>query len=110
MGFFPQLAKLTPELKGLFATLDCLLLDGTFWSDDELIQLQGFGQRAYEMGHVPVGGENGTLRQLAGLTKPRKMYIHINNTNPMLNEAGAEYRQVRDSGWELAEDGCHLSL
>jgi len=110
LGFFPQLPSLTPALKNVFATLDCLLLDGTFWNDDELIRLQGSAQRAGEMGHVPVGGENGTLRQLAGLTKPRKMYIHINNTNPMLNEAGAEYREVRDSGWELAEDGCHLSL
>jgi len=110
LGFFPQLPLLTPELKSLFATLDCLLLDGTFWSDDELIRLQGSGQRAREMGHIPVGGEEGTLRQLAELTKPRKMYIHINNTNPMLNEAGAEHRLVRDSGWELAEDGCQLSL
>jgi pyrroloquinoline quinone biosynthesis protein B len=110
MGFFPQLAQLTPELKSLFANLDCLLLDGTFWSGDELIRLQGSGQRAREMGHIPVGGEDGTLRQLRGLSKPRKMYIHINNTNPMLNEAGAEYRAVRDSGWELAEDGCHFTL
>ena len=110
IGFFPQLPKLTPELKNLFATFDCLLLDGTFWSEEELIRLQGSGQRAHEMGHVPVGGEEGTLRQLAELTKPRKMYIHINNTNPMLNEAEAEYRQVHDSGWELAEDGCQISL
>jgi pyrroloquinoline quinone biosynthesis protein B len=110
MGFFPQLAQLTPELKNVFAKLDCLLLDGTFWSDDELIRLQGSGQRAREMGHVPVGGEDGTLHQLAGLSTPRKMYIHINNTNPMLNEAGAEYRTVRDAGWELAEDGCHFTL
>jgi pyrroloquinoline quinone biosynthesis protein B len=110
LGFFPQLAQLTSELKKVFATLDCLLLDGTFWSDDELIGLQGLGQRAREMGHVPVGGEGGTLQQLAGLNTPRKMYIHINNTNPMLNEAGAEYRAVRDAGWELAEDGCHFTL
>ena len=110
LGFFPQLAQLTPELKSVFAKLDCLLLDGTFWSDDELIRLQGSGQRAREMGHIPVGGEDGTLQQLAGLSRPRKMYIHINNTNPMLNEAGAEYRAVRDAGWELAEDGCHFTL
>lgn len=110
MGFFPQLAQLTPDLKAVFASLDCLLLDGTFWSDDELIRLQGSGQRAREMGHIPVGGENGTLQQMAGLSKPRKMYIHINNSNPMLNEAGAEYRAVRDAGWELAEDGCHFTL
>jgi pyrroloquinoline quinone biosynthesis protein B len=110
LGFFPQLPSLTPELKSLFAALDCLLLDGTFWSDDELIRWQGSGHYAREMGHVPVGGEDGTLVQLAGLTRPRRMYIHINNTNPMLNEAGLEYRQLRDSGWELAEDGCQLSL
>jgi pyrroloquinoline quinone biosynthesis protein B len=110
LGFFPQLAQLTPELNRVFATLDCLLLDGTFWSDDELIRLQGSGQRAREMGHIPVGGGDGTLQQLATLSTPRKMYIHINNTNPMLNEAGAEYRAVRDAGWELAEDGCHFTL
>jgi pyrroloquinoline quinone biosynthesis protein B len=110
MGFFPQLSNLSPLLMSIFAKLDCLLLDGTFWSDDELIRLQGSGQRAREMGHVPVGGEDGTLHQLAGLNTPRKMYIHINNTNPMLNEAGAEYRAVRDSGWELTEDGCHFTL
>jgi pyrroloquinoline quinone biosynthesis protein B len=110
LGFFPQLAQMTSELKSIFATLDCLLVDGTFWSDDELIRLQGSGQHAVEMGHVPVGGEGGTLQQLAGLSTPRKMYIHINNTNPMLNEAGAEYRAVRDAGWELAEDGCHFTL
>jgi pyrroloquinoline quinone biosynthesis protein B len=110
MGFFPQVGQLTSELKSIFEKLDCLLLDGTFWNDDELIRLQGSGQRAREMGHVPVGGDDGTLRQLAGLGTPRKMYIHVNNTNPMLNEAGAEYRAVRDAGWELAEDGCHFTL
>ena len=64
-------------MKDLFATLDCLLLDGTFWSDDELIRLQGSGQRAREMGHVPVGGEDGTLRQLAGLSEAsQNVYSH----------------------------------
>jgi pyrroloquinoline quinone biosynthesis protein B len=110
LGFFPQLPKLTSELMSLFASVDCLLLDGTFWSDDELVQLQGQGQRATEMGHIPVGGEQGTLRQLAELTRPRRMYIHINNTNPVLNEAGAEYCSVRNAGWDLAEDGCHFTL
>jgi len=110
LGFFPQLPCLTPELHALFASLDFLLMDGTFWSDDELIRLQGTGQRARDMGHIPVGGREGTLEQLKALAKPRKMYIHINNTNPMLNEAGPEYRQVRDAGWELAGDGCQLTL
>ncbi|HUM04651.1 MAG TPA: pyrroloquinoline quinone biosynthesis protein PqqB [Terriglobales bacterium] len=110
LGFFPQLATLTEGLKNIFATLDCLLLDGTFWSDDELICMQGSAQSARDMGHIPVGGEDGTLQQLSALTRPRKMFVHINNTNPMLNEAGPEYKKVRDAGWELAEDGCQLTL
>jgi len=110
VGFFPQVPALTAELRSLWASLDCLLLDGTFWCDDELIQLQGSGQSARDMGHVPVGGEDGSLHQLGGLTRPRRMYIHINNTNPMLNEAGAEFHAVRAAGWELAEDGCHLTF
>ena len=110
LGFFPQLPKLTPELIEIFAAIDCLLLDGTFWSDDELVRVQGQGQRATEMGHIPVSGEQGTLRQLCELTQLRRMYIHINNTNPMLNEAGPEYRVVCDAGWDLAEDGCHFTL
>ena len=110
LGFFPQLPTLTPELTSLFASLDILLLDGTFWSQDELIRLQDSGQSAREMGHVPVGGDDGTLRQLSGVTRPHRMYIHINNTNPMLNEAGEEYRAVRQMGWELAEDGWRANL
>lgn len=110
LGFFPQLPTLTAELTSLFGSLDLLLLDGTFWSQDELIRLQGSGQSAGEMGHIPVGGEEGTLRRLSRLTRPRRMYIHINNTNPMLNEAGEEYRSVRQMGWELAEDGWQMNL
>jgi pyrroloquinoline quinone biosynthesis protein B len=87
-----------------------LLFDGTFWSDDELIRIQGSGQTALQMGHVAVSGAEGSLQQLAAVKRPRKIYMHINNTNPMLNEAAPEYRQVRDAGWEIAEDGCRFEL
>ena len=62
------------------------------------------------MGHIPVGGEDGTLLTLSALSKPRKLYIHINNTNPMLNEQSQQYRTVREMGWELAEDGWQTNL
>jgi pyrroloquinoline quinone biosynthesis protein B len=62
------------------------------------------------MGHVPVSSDGGSLAQLAQLKRPRKIYLHINNTNPMLNEAGPEYRQVREKGWEIAEDGWQFEL
>jgi len=62
------------------------------------------------MGHIPVGSPEGSLRQLAGLPASCKLYIHINNTNPMLNQTGSEYAAVRDAGWELAEDGWQTTL
>jgi pyrroloquinoline quinone biosynthesis protein B len=89
---------------------DLLFFDGTFWSDDELIRTQGSGSTARQMGHVPVSSPEGSLQKLAGLRRPRKIYLHLNNTNPMLNEAGPEYRQVREAGWEIAEDGCQFDL
>jgi pyrroloquinoline quinone biosynthesis protein B len=110
LGFFPQLPLLTDELKRLFASFDCLLLDGTFWSNDELIRVQGAAQTALEMGHIPVGGKEGTLSRLSDLATPRRMYIHINNTNPMLNETSPEHRAVREAEWELAYDTWHISL
>jgi pyrroloquinoline quinone biosynthesis protein B len=89
---------------------DVVLFDGTFWSDDELIRIQGSGQTAQAMGHVPVSSPAGSLARLAYIKCPRKIYIHINNTNPMLNEGSPQYRQVRDAGWEIAEDGWHFEL
>ena len=59
------------------------------------------------MGHVPV---EDTLVKLAEVRGPRKIFVHINNTNPMLDESGAQYRQVRDAGWEIAEDGWRFEL
>jgi pyrroloquinoline quinone biosynthesis protein B len=110
LAFLPAVPKLTDELLSELDRVDVLLFDGTFWSDDELIRIQGSGQTAQQMGHVPVSSPSGSLAQLAHLTRPRKIYIHINNTNPMLNEDSPEYRQVRDAGWEIAEDGWQFEL
>ena len=91
-------------------TADLLLFDGTFWTDDELIRVQGAGRTARQMGHMPVSGPDGSLARLAHLKGPRKVYIHVNNTNPMLDEASPEYRAVRDAGWEVAHDGMEFEL
>jgi pyrroloquinoline quinone biosynthesis protein B len=89
---------------------DLLLLDGTFWTDDELIRIQGSGRSARQMGHMPISGAEGSLQKLADLRKPRKIFIHVNNTNPILDEDSAEYRQVREAGWEVAQDGQEFTL
>jgi len=110
LAYMPAVPQIDDALLQEFDSADVLLFDGTFWSDDELIRIQGSGQTARQMGHIPVWSAEGSLAKLAGLRRPRKIYIHINNTNPMLNEAGPEYRQVRESGWEVAEDGCQFDL
>ena len=110
LGYLPAVATLSRSLIERLALVDLLLFDGTFWSDDELVPLQGRGASAGEMGHTPVSGPNGSLRKLAGLRRPRKVFIHLNNTNPMLDRASAPYREVREAGWEVAEDGNQFEL
>jgi pyrroloquinoline quinone biosynthesis protein B len=91
-------------------TCDLLLIDGTFWTDDELIRIQGSGRTARQMGHLPISGPGGSLEQLSRLKRPRKIYIHVNNTNPILDEDSPEYQQVRRAGWEIAQDGAEFEL
>ncbi len=110
LAYMPAVPQIDSASLREFESADMLLFDGTFWDDDELIRIQGSGQTARQMGHIPVSSEDGSLSRLAGLRRPRKIYVHINNTNPMLNEAGPEYRQVRESGWEIAEDGWQFDL
>jgi pyrroloquinoline quinone biosynthesis protein B len=110
VAYMPAVPAIDQSLIERMESADLLLFDGTFWSDDELIQVQGSGARAREMGHVPVSGGDGSLQKLAVLKRPRKVFIHVNNTNPMLDESGPEYRMVREAGWEVAEDGWSLVL
>jgi pyrroloquinoline quinone biosynthesis protein B len=109
-AYLPAVPRVDDALLAELDTCDVLLVDGTFWSDDELIRMKSggdIGQTAQAMGHIAV--EN-TLVKLAGVRRPRKIFLHINNTNPMLDEASPEHRQVRDAGWEIAEDGWQFTL
>jgi pyrroloquinoline quinone biosynthesis protein B len=89
---------------------DAILIDGTFWSDDELVRTRGGGKFARGMGHIPISGPGGTLERLAKIAHPRKIYFHINNTNPILDEESDEHRAVREAGWEIAYDGMVVDL
>ena len=110
LAYMPAVAQVDDALLAEIEACDVLLFDGTFWSSTELIRVHGggkIGHTAQQMGHVPV---EDTLVKLAGVRRPRKIFLHINNTNPMLNEATPEHRQVRDAGWEIAEDGWQFTL
>jgi len=105
----PVLQELTPEVRN---ELDgcCLLVDGTCWSDDELIRLGLAGRTAREMGHLPISGPGGSLEQLARLPVERRIYVHVNNTNPILLEDAPERRTVEEHGMEVAVDGLELEV
>ncbi len=87
LAYVPAVPAIDDSLLQRLEETDLLLFDGTFWSDDELIRVQGSGSTAQEMGHIPVSGADGSLRKLAGLRHPRKVFVHLNNTNPMLDES-----------------------
>jgi pyrroloquinoline quinone biosynthesis protein B len=109
LAYLPAIGNLSDTLLKKIHGVDLLLFDGTFWSDDELIRVQGSGETAHQMGHIPV---EESLRMLENINikVKRKVFIHLNNTNPMLNEASAEHKTVLQAGWEVAEDNWQLEL
>ncbi|MGA9527188.1 MAG: MBL fold metallo-hydrolase [Terriglobales bacterium] len=107
VAYLPAVGKLDDALIAKIDGSDILLFDGTFWSDDELMRIESSGETAHQMGHIPV---EESLQLLKNVKAGRRIYIHINNTNPILDESGPEHRAVRAAGWEVAEDNWHLAL
>jgi pyrroloquinoline quinone biosynthesis protein B len=108
--YVPGLASLEGGVVARLAASDLVLVDGTFWRDDELPRLGISDRSARDMGHVPLSGPGGTLKVLAGLERPRKVLVHINNTNPILLEDSAEREEVVRAGVEVAYDGLEVDL
>jgi pyrroloquinoline quinone biosynthesis protein B len=107
--YVPAIKRISDELMNLADACDCLLFDGSFWSDDEMAR-RGVGTRtSLAMGHVPIDGPEGSLARLSHL-RARKVYTHVNNTNPILDEDSPERRAVERAGWEVAEDGMDIVL
>ena len=108
--YAPGLARWDDAVLSRFAASDLVLVDGTFWRDDELARLGISTRSAHDMGHVPLSGPGGTLEALAGLQRPRKALVHINNTNPILLEDSPEREAVLRAGVEVAYDGLEVQL
>ncbi|MBV9622061.1 MAG: pyrroloquinoline quinone biosynthesis protein PqqB [Gammaproteobacteria bacterium] len=90
---------------------DCVLLDGTFWSEEEMIAQGVSGKRAAELGHLPQSGPGGMLEWLRRLPETtRRILIHVNNTNPILDEDSAERAELTRLGVEVANDGLEIEL
>lgn len=110
LTYVPGLARIDDAVLARFAASDLVLVDGTFWRDDELARLGIAARSAREMGHLPLSGPDGTLEALARLERPRKALVHINNTNPILLEDSPERAEVVRAGVEVAYDGLEVEL
>jgi len=108
--YLPCVQELTAAVREQLDHCACLLVDGTCWRDDELVQLGLAGKTAREMGHLPIDGPGGSLEQLSSLPIERKIYIHVNNTNPILLEDAPERRLVEEFGMEVAMDGLEVRV
>ncbi|HXN51043.1 MAG TPA: MBL fold metallo-hydrolase [Candidatus Acidoferrum sp.] len=106
----PSLSGRNSEWTKAAASSDLVLIDGTFWSDDELIKTGRSKKTAREIGHLPLAGADGLLEQFPKNAKGRKVLIHINNTNPILDEDSPEHRAALDAGFEIAYDGMEFDL
>lgn len=109
--YAPGLGARTPEVHARLLAADCVMVDGTFWTDDEMIAAGLSTRSARDIGHLPQSGPGGMMEWLDELPRHvRKILIHINNTNPILDEASAERAELTRRGIEVAEDGWLIHI
>ena len=109
--YAPGLAAIDDRVWSAMQGADCVLVDGTFWTDDEMIRLGVSGKRARDIGHLPQCGPGGMLEWLDRLgPATRKILIHINNTNPILDESSEQFAELARRGVEVAQDGMEIDL
>jgi pyrroloquinoline quinone biosynthesis protein B len=108
--FLAACARVTDELKSRLSGAALVFFDGTVWRDDELIAA-GLGNKTGQgMGHISMSGDRGAIESLAGLDIGRKMFLHINNSNPALLRGSDERRIVEQAGWQIPADGVEITL
>ncbi|MDD9911327.1 MAG: pyrroloquinoline quinone biosynthesis protein PqqB [Ahrensia sp.] len=110
MFYIPGCAAITTRLADMLTGADCVFFDGTVYENDEM-QATGTGTKTgARMGHMAMNGEHGSMAAFVPLNVERKIYVHINNTNPVWNPASAEHATIRSAGWEIAQDGLEVTL
>ncbi len=108
--YAPGLGEIEPHLKPYLEQADCVMVDGTFWTDDEMVQLGISKKRARDIGHLPQSGPGGMIEVLRALPAKRKILIHINNTNPILDEDSPQRAELARAGIEVAFDGMDIEI
>ncbi|NJO67502.1 MAG: pyrroloquinoline quinone biosynthesis protein PqqB [Rhodospirillales bacterium] len=110
MVFVPGCGAINEEVRRRIEGAALLFFDGTVWQDDELATSNVGTRSGRRMGHVPMWGEGGSIASLDSLNVGRRVFIHMNNTNPVLLSDSAEHALAREAGWEIAADGAEYQL
>ena len=108
--FIPGCAVVNERVRDRLAGSELVFFDGTLWRDDEMIRMGVGAKTGRRMGHISIGGSDGAIAALAGLGIRRRVFVHINNTNPVLLEDSPERREAERAGWEIAFDGMEVRL
>jgi pyrroloquinoline quinone biosynthesis protein B len=108
--YAPGLGEIEPHVLEAMQKADCVLVDGTVWTGDEMITLGLTQKTAADMGHLQLSGPGGMIEVLDSVGQRRKVLIHINNTNPILNEDSAEHAALAKHGIEVAFDGMEINV
>ena len=108
--YVPGCAVLPPDLGDRLHGAPLVLFDGTLWRDDEMLVQKAGVKTGQRMGHLSMAGPEGTIAAFASLGIKRKVFVHINNTNPVLLADSPEREEAEASGWEVAHDGMEISL
>lgn len=110
LHYIPGCAMMTEALRARLAGADCVMFDGTLFTDDEMIRLGAGPKTGRRMGHMPMTGPGSTLEAFAAIPVARRIFVHINNTNPALLADSPERAHLAAAGWEVAEDGMEIRL
>ena len=110
LHYIPGCAMMTDALRQRLAGAACVMFDGTLYTDDEMIRLGAGPKTGRRMGHMPMTGRGSTLEAFASIPVGRRIFIHINNTNPALLSDSPERAHLTAAGWEVAEDGMEIRL
>jgi pyrroloquinoline quinone biosynthesis protein B len=108
--YAPGLGVIEDHVLAYMADADCILVDGTVWTNDEMSRHGISDKLASEMGHLDQSSKGGIMEILSNLQKPRKILIHINNTNPILDEDSPERKKLDDAGIEVSFDGMEIEI
>jgi pyrroloquinoline quinone biosynthesis protein B len=108
IAYTPAVPAITDSLRTIYSGCETIFVDGTFWSDEELSETHAGAPRAQDIGHVPMSGKDGTIALLSDTLVPQRVFVHLNNTNPVLDPRSAACNAVVEAGWKIGQDGWEI--